>query len=217
MALADLPLGANAEAVRDHWWWRPGWRVGRSFYTWHINFDGANELHTLAARYRAVLADLPGITLVPDRWLHLTMQGVGFTDEVGHDDVSAITEAAGKRLALLSPVTVQFGPAVIGDEAVALPAQPDGAVRAIRAAIRSAIGDVWGADAVPEEADRFRPHASVAYLGKEGPAAPYVEAVSHVGDGAARTPIRAASLIRLHRDRRMYEWDTLATVPLSRA
>ncbi|MDQ1678911.1 MAG: hypothetical protein QOC93_4055 [Actinomycetota bacterium] len=214
MALADLAPGQHAEAVRDHWWWRPGWRTGRSFYTWHITFDGDGELHAITERYRAALTGLPAVTPVPDRWLHLTMQGIGFADEVADADLRAITESAGTRLTTVEPVTVQLGPAVVGDEAVALPAEPHNAVRAIRTAIRAAIADVWGLDQVPEDADRFRPHASVAYLGAEGPAAPYIQAVSSVRDGTARTTVRAASLIRLNRDRRMYEWDTLATVPL---
>jgi hypothetical protein len=67
---------------------------------------------------------LPAVTPVPDRWLHLTMQGVGFTDEVTDADLRAITDSAGTRLTAIEPVTVQLGPAVVGDEAVALPAQP---------------------------------------------------------------------------------------------
>lgn len=217
MGLADLAPGAPAETVRDHWWWRPGWRIGRSFDTWHLTFDGADELPAVAARYRTALADLPDVTIVPDRWLHLTMQGVGFTDEVEDAHLRAITEKAATRLAEIEPVTVQLGPVVVGEEAVALPAQPDNAVRAIRAAIRSSIADVGGADRVPEDADRFRPHASVAYLRAAGPAAPYIEAVARVRDGSARSPVRAVSLIRLNRDRQTYEWDTLATVPLGPA
>jgi hypothetical protein len=175
VGLADLAHGANAETVRDHWWWRPGWALGRSFYTWHITFHDANELHELAARYRAVLSDLPGVTAVPDRWLHLTMQGVGFSDEITDDDLGAIIAKAGGRLATIEPFPIQLGPAVVGDEAIALPAQP--------------------------ESDLHR-------------ATPYIKAIGHVRDGSARTSVRAASLIRLNRDHQMYEWDTLATVPL---
>jgi hypothetical protein len=206
----------HAEAVRDHLWWRPGWCTGRSCYTWHITFDGDGdgELHALAERYRSALTGLPAVTPVPDRWLHLTMQGIGFADEIADADLRAIIESAGTRLTTVEPVPVQLGPAVVGDEAVALPAEPHNAVRAIRTAIRAAIADVWGPDQVPEDADRFRPHASVAYLAAEGPAAPYIAAVSSVRNGTARTTVRAASLIRLNRDRRMYVWDTLATMPL---
>ncbi len=33
--------------VRDHWYWRPGWRAGRSFYTWHITFADRPEIAAL--------------------------------------------------------------------------------------------------------------------------------------------------------------------------
>src|SRR5215211_568573 len=68
------------EAMRDHWWWRPGWSQGRSFYTWHITFDGQPGMQQLADFYAPMLANLPMLDAVPVKWLHLTMQGIGFTD-----------------------------------------------------------------------------------------------------------------------------------------
>jgi hypothetical protein len=213
-ALEDLAPGQHAEAVRDHWWWRPGWGTGRSSYAWHITFDGAAELHAVAERYRQSLAGLP-VTLIPDRWLHLTMQGVGFTDEVSEADRDAIAAAVLSRLTRIQPFTVYLGPAVVGDEAVALPARPDGRVRAVRIAVRDGIADVWGRDRVPEDGDRYRPHASVAYMDADGPVAPYVHAISDVRVLPASVEVRTVSLIRLHRDRRMYEWDTVAVCELA--
>ena len=29
----------HADQLTDHWWWRPGWKVGTRFYAWHINTD----------------------------------------------------------------------------------------------------------------------------------------------------------------------------------
>jgi hypothetical protein len=52
---------------------------------------------------RARLAGLPGLDLVPGQWLHLTTQGVGFTDEVSDTDLTAITSAARTRLAAVEP------------------------------------------------------------------------------------------------------------------
>src|SRR5262245_33980474 len=83
------------DTVRDHWWWRPGWRLGRRAYTFHITFEdgtveGGPDLHRLTAAYQASLAGMPGLDLVPLQWLHLTMQNVGFTDEVGESDVQAV-------------------------------------------------------------------------------------------------------------------------------
>jgi len=89
----------HALTVRDHWWWRPGWRIGRRFYTFHVIFDadevwGADELRLLMSEYRQSLAGMAGLDLIPDEWLHLTVQGVGFTDEVGAADIDAILGAA---------------------------------------------------------------------------------------------------------------------------
>ncbi|MFJ9719935.1 2'-5' RNA ligase family protein [Streptomyces sp. NPDC101213] len=200
-------------SMRDHWWWRPGWDVGRRFYTWHVTFDGQDEVHALADEYRSALAPLgESLTLIPDRWLHLTMQGVGFVNEVADADVQAIVERARARLAQVPAFDVQLGPAFVDPEAVLLPARPDEPLQQVRRAVRAAIGDVM--DEVPEEADGFRPHVSVAYSAAEGPAEPVVQALAGLGERSARVRISAADLIVIHRDNRMYEWETYASVAL---
>jgi hypothetical protein len=45
--------------IRDHWWWRPGWKPGRSFYTWHITFADQPGIHTLANVNAPLLSTLP--------------------------------------------------------------------------------------------------------------------------------------------------------------
>ena len=96
----------------DHWWWRPGWSVGRRFYTWHLTFENAPEVLRLVHEYDAHL-DLPGLDIIPDQWLHLTMQGIGFVGEVDEADVDKIVASAGPRLAALDPFAVSLGPAVV--------------------------------------------------------------------------------------------------------
>jgi 2'-5' RNA ligase superfamily len=59
----------TAQPMRDHWWWRPGWRVGRSFSTWHVTFDDQPAVHRLAADYAPILNDLPTLDPIPVRWL----------------------------------------------------------------------------------------------------------------------------------------------------
>ncbi|MEV4362688.1 hypothetical protein [Nonomuraea sp. NPDC049625] len=55
-------MATDDTETRGHWWWRPGWRVGRSFYTWHILVEDQPELHAFArhvgmsSRGRSVLA-----------------------------------------------------------------------------------------------------------------------------------------------------------------
>lgn len=129
--------------MRNHWWWRPGWAVGRSFYTWHITFAEQAELRELAEAYTPVLAELPMLDHIPVQWLHLTMQGVGFTDEVAQADVDAIVEAARRRLAELEPFTVTVGPPHVDPETIQMSVQPVEPLRNVRASIRAAIGEVW--------------------------------------------------------------------------
>ena len=66
--------------TRDHWWWRPGWRPGRSLYTWHFLMDGQPALHEFTRRVHADLHTVPVLDPIPLQWLHLTTQDVAFAD-----------------------------------------------------------------------------------------------------------------------------------------
>ncbi|MFD8915788.1 2'-5' RNA ligase family protein [Streptomyces sp. NPDC059575] len=93
-------------------------------------------------------------------------------------------------------------------EAVLLPIHPDSPVHAVR----SVIGDVL--PEIPEHADGFTPHVSVAYSASDGPAGPVFETLDERGFAPAHARIAGADLIVIHRDNRMYEWEPFASVPL---
>jgi 2'-5' RNA ligase len=198
--------------MANHWWWRPGWKRGRRFYTWHLTFGHAPEVHRLAQTYRDGLAGLPGLDLVPDPWLHTTMQGLGFVDEVDEPDVHAIVQAARTRLSDVAPFELKLDRPRITPEAIRWEATPPEPAAAVRNAIRAAIGDVW--PAVPEPAEGFAAHVTIAYSNAEGPATPVQAAMDAVRVASATALVRSAELIVLGRDRGMYEWKTFATVPL---
>jgi 2'-5' RNA ligase len=191
--------------LRDHWWWRPGWRTGRRFFTFHVTFADQPEVQALVASARARLAGLPGLDLVPAQWLHLTMQGIGFSDEVTGDDLAKIIAAAREHLSAVPPVTARIGPVVVADEGAACWTGPAGALDPARDAVRAAIGDVWGTDRVPEAAE-WTPHVSVAYASADGPGDRFEAALNGLGD-VAEVTVRAVDLIRLGRDRHVYEWE----------
>jgi 2'-5' RNA ligase len=214
MAIADLAPGEHADQVRNHWWWRPGWRIGRRFYAFHITFDNQPELYRLAQTYRETLAHLSSLTMVPDRWLHLTMQGIGFADEIPDGATAGITDEAQAALTSIPAFTVEFGEIVVANEALALPAQPPDQIRNLRTATRTAIGNVLGHAHIPENANRYRPHVTIAYTTTEAPSAPYLAAVKSVRVPPARVRITHVDLIELHRDHRMYEWSTIARLRL---
>ncbi|WP_252306971.1 2'-5' RNA ligase family protein [Streptomyces griseoaurantiacus] len=206
-------MTTQPEFMRNHWWWRPGWSVGRRFYTWHLTFEGQSDVHRLAGQYRSALVSLgDALTPIPDQWLHLTMQGIGFVGETKKQDVDAIVEAARDRLAAVPAFDVEIGPEILDPEAVLLRVHPDGPVRAVRNAIRSAIGDVL--DKVLEKAEGFTPHVSVAYSAGDGPADSIAQALSGLDLPPAKARISSAELIVIHRDNQMYEWESFARVPL---
>lgn len=197
--------------VREHWWWRPGWQPGRRFYTFHFTFERLPAVQRLAAEVRERLSGFAALDLVPGRWLHLTTQGIGFTDEVSDEDLTAITAAARARLAVVRAAEVSVSPPHAASEGVASRVGPGGALDPARNALRAAIGDVWGAGKVPE-APEWSPHVSYAYANADADGGPYDAALG----GLAPVPvvITEVELIRLGRDRRVYEWETVASLPL---
>jgi 2'-5' RNA ligase len=207
-------LTSKVTETRDHWWWRPGWRVGRSFHTWHITFADHPRVREFATTYGSVLDELPMLDRIPLPWLHLTMQGVGFTDEVDRSDIERIVAAARARCAQLEPFPVTLGPVWVDPEALALPARPAEALIRLRSTVREAIADVWGGDRVPEAAEGWIPHVSLAYANTDGPAEPIFQALAALPRQTVEFEVSAVALIELNRDHKMYEWTDVATVPL---
>lgn len=205
-------MSTQPATMADHWWWRPGWRPGRRFYTWHFTFQDATDVHRLAETYRQGLADVQGLDLVPDRWLHLTMQGLGFVDEIAEKEARAIVDAATARLSAVPAFQLILDRPDITPEAIRWGASPSRLPVDVRTAIRAAIADVW--HQVPEAADGFAPHVSIAYSNSKGPVAPVSEALARVDAEPARARIDSVELIVLNRDHRMYEWERFAKVPL---
>lgn len=203
----------HATQLRNHWWWRPGWNADRRFYTWHLTFEGQRQLHQLVSAYQDALSDVPCLDLIPLRWLHLTMQGVGFTDEVHPDEPHAIADAASQRLAELPPAELTFHEPVIRREALALPPAPIQPLVKIRDTIQDAIAAVWGNDGVPETESRFDPHLSFAYVNTDAPADAALQALTTVRPEPIRVTITEASLIVLRREEHTYRWEKFAAAP----
>ncbi|MFC3499842.1 2'-5' RNA ligase family protein [Micromonospora krabiensis] len=205
-AYQDLP------ELTEHWYWRPGWRDGREFYTWHLTFEHQPDLHDLTTQLQRQLA-LPGLDLVPLDGLHLTMQGLGFTDEVTDDDVAAIVAEAQRRCADMPPLELSLGPVDPDAEGIGLLVRPWDRVEALRATIRGAIATVW--TSVPEPADGFRPHVTLAYSGAPVPTEPIRAQLAELRHlPVAPVRISEVPLIALRREDRIYRWTTVAVVRL---
>ena len=204
----------HLDQIRNHWYWRPGWRQGRTFYTWHLTFTHATALHQLSERIQHAI-DVPALTMVPDEWLHLTMQGLGFTDDISDIDIDAIVKAVTRRCTAIQQFDITLGPVDPDAEGVGLLITPWQPVVDLRLTVRAGIADIW--DHVPEQQDDFRPHVTVAYSAADAPAADIRDRLTPLRDlPPARVHVEAVELIRLNRDEHVYRWDTVMSVPLAR-
>jgi len=203
----------------DHWWWRPGWRIGRSFYTWHVTFAGSRTIEGLVPRFAPTLATLPTLDPVTESGLHITVQGIGFADKVSDHDVERIIDAARRRCAGLEPQQLHLGPVAVDQEALGLPVtNPDG-LRQVRVRLQEAIGTIWGEDEVPEAGQPFRPHLTLAYSTGATSIGGLHSTLAAAGpDNITVTEhVSAISLIELNRDKKQYEWRDITTVVLGKS
>ncbi len=97
------------DRMADHWWWRPGCRPGRRQYIWHILFADHPGVRRVVRDLQARIADLPGLDLVPEPWLHMTTHIVGFADEITEIEAKEIAATAAVRLRNVSAAKVAFG------------------------------------------------------------------------------------------------------------
>ncbi|MFI5730398.1 2'-5' RNA ligase family protein [Kribbella sp. NPDC051587] len=201
--------------VRDHWYWRPGWRQGRSFYTWHLTFRYAAALAALHSSYEPLLCSMPELTPVPRQWLHLTLQGVGFADKLNPAELDSIVAATRDRLESAAPFGVTVGPAIVDLESLQLPVYPADNLRQLRIVLRDAIKEIWGEDSLPAFPD-LNPHISLGYWNQSAPAEPLRDRVAKFGEHTTQLYINEVSLIDLNRDQLCYQWTPYVALPLGR-
>jgi hypothetical protein len=189
--------------------------------TWHLTFERATDLHALVGAYQRALAPLSGLHPVPARWLHLTMQNVGYTDEVADGELRASTAAVTAAVAALPAFDLVFGRPQVHGEGIAIHPEPTDPVHGLLRTVREALATVLDHDAVharPDQRGRLQPHVSVAYAGADRAAAPCVAALASVDPPPAVVPVTGISLIRQERilePEWVYRWTTVTTAPLA--
>ncbi len=198
--------------MADHWWQRPGRLPGRELYHWHILFHDQPAVRELVATAQERLAGLPGLDMVPLRWLHVTTYIAPFADEISDGQVAAMVDEARRLLGSIAPIPVSLGRVLYHPQAVTLAIEPFGALDpvldAVRAATRSA-----GCDG-HTDTDPWLPHVSVAYSNTTGPAAPIIAAL---GRRLPRIDVDLASvsLVAQTQMGHTWQWRIVAEVPFS--
>lgn len=207
-------LSAPSGMTRDHWWWRPGWRKGRSFYTWHITFSSSDPIRQIVSSCSPIISRISTLDPVGIEGIHLTLQGIGFTDETSVTDIERIVACTRSRCTQLEPISARVDEPRMDEEALFMNVHPVEKIAEVKLALRNGIGDVWGYENVPESMDGFRPHITLAYSNGVASIESIDNAVKQRSLPVADVLIASVSLIDLNRDRRRYEWTEIATVPL---
>jgi len=208
---------ARVESLRDHWRWRPGWRAGRHLYACHLTLDDQPQLRDLIRRYQDALAHLGNLDLIPPGSLHLTMQRIGFADEISPAELAAVAERVADRLRGEPVPVVTFHQPTVREEAVYLKALPAEPIYRLRLAVYQAIAAALGPRAVqlaPPAREQYVPHVSVAYVNRKGRAQPVFDALSHTHEPPVTVTFRVAPILTFHRDHQMYEWTTARPIPI---
>jgi hypothetical protein len=151
----------------------------------------------------------------------MTIQGVGWSDELTDADRNAIIHLATERLHGVDELAIQLGSPLVKGEALVLAATPTEGLHELRRRLRTAISTALGrpAPVANEETDGFLPHVSIAYAHADADAAPYASALGTVAPATVQVTVRQVAFIRQERQLApywRYRWDELARVPLGR-
>lgn len=201
------------EQMTSHWWQRPGRLAGRELYHWHMLFHDEPPVRELVKAAQAKIVGLPGLDMIPIPWLHLTTYVVGFADEVSASAIAEMTADARRRLSQIEPIRVSLGRVGYATEAIALPAEPFGALTPVLDAVREATraaGCEGHTDTNP-----WLPHVSIAYSNASIPTAPII---AILGRWLPRTEItiRSVSLVAQTQVGRSWQWRPVAEILLER-
>jgi 2'-5' RNA ligase len=197
--------------MTDHWMVQPGTDPHRRQLMWPITLGAERAAIELAGQAHERLAGIPGLDLVPPRWLHMTTLTRGPADDIAPDGLGGLVEEAQHLLVGIAPVTITLGRVLYHPRAVMLDAGPADPFQPVIDAIQTATRHARRSTGLYH--DPWRPHITLAYSNATRPAAPIIEALGR-GLPAREVTIRSVSLVA-QSPRQRWTWDTIADLSLA--
>lgn len=211
---ADWAAFQQLDRLADHWWWRPGWHPDRHYLTWYILFEHDETVARCVAEHQRHV-DLPYLDLIPTAGLHMTVQGVGFADEITHTEAAEVADRAHQLCLDTTSFPLTIGPLAGYEGGVFLRASPWAPIANLRERLCTAISDALGTSRVPNEPQRFKPHITVAYCHKAVPAAELIHRVWELRSlPPVEVAVRSVDLIELRREAHSYLWTSITSLCL---
>jgi 2'-5' RNA ligase len=195
---------AEAVLLWNHWQWRPEWAASRPNLMWYLTLENQPSLTPVLEQTNRVMRDLHYVDVVPRKWLHLTLQDVGFVDELDVADVNVAVNEAWGAVHDLGPLKLTLGPITTDESAVVLDVAPNAALRSLRTRLRAANA----AAGLPVRGPRtFRPHVSLGYINRDSDEEAVREALQVAQPpSTVDVTIRRLTLAAVTRDDRHYQW-----------
>ena len=197
--------------MTDHWAVQPGTDIGRQQLMWPITLGADQAVAELASQAHQRLAGIPGLDLVPPRWLHMTTLTSGPADDISTHGLAGMIEEARRLVAAIAPITITLGRVLYHPRAVMLDAGSAGPFQPLIEAIQTATHGTGHASTLYH--DPWRPHITLAYSNTTRSAAPVIEALGLNLEGSPVT-IRSVSLVS-QSPRQRWTWDLLTDLPLA--
>lgn len=221
---ADPPAQDTPETIRAHDWnvfssvaemknhWdRPGWTPTRESYHWLIELGDELDLADVVRRLQKSLRSLE-FDWVPQAWLHLTVQRLGWVDQTPRSAVDQAVAVARELLQGHPAFTVELGPLAGSPGALRLVTTPWRDLCAMYDRLLSARPST-APGSTPPPSTAFRPHVGIGYSPRPRPAMPVIEAVRQLDPfPPLEVRITAVVLARLSRVPHSYQWEPVARI-----
>lgn len=203
-----IDIAAGLTEMRSHWDSSdPQWRPGMRKYAFHLTMQQAPAVQQIAEDAHRALAGFEGLDPVETPWLHLTMSGLGATEQVTPPQLDAIGGLVFEHFAALKTPRVEFDHLRVEEEGVLLAAERSDWLMLLNQVQRDAIDEVLGA----REWRDFWPHVSLAYCSAPTEASAVKDALGAVASGVPEKVegVPTLTLMQLRRENHTYQWDII--------
>ena len=140
------------------------WPAGGPFPHFLVLLCEYPEYRAYARAHHHLLGQYPHLAIVPEEWLHATVQGIHHT--VTAEQTEQLQTAARKELAGMRPFRVQLGPTWPGITAITVAIYPEAGMAELNARAQASAASVPGITLRPSRA-RHWPHTTLAYARAE--------------------------------------------------
>jgi 2'-5' RNA ligase len=178
---------------------------------WYLTFQDEPELANRIAHAQSFLHGVASVDLVPAQWLHLTLDDVGFVDELAADEVDAIVSLARTAVEGVPRFSLSLGHVSLMVDAIVLLAAPESELRQLRDRLRGCTRTVLGSKA-RHRLRSFSPHVTLAYSNQAWDPGRIMEMSDSDASGPMSVRISRLELAAVTRSRRHYQWTTQAVI-----